>query len=151
MTLASHSKIGPVEADTREAITRLTQAVLSVRPLIDALDHPVFVAPVTEGTQPEDEVALERLLNRIGGHCGAPEFSVLEAAARSDLTIFEKIVSDRLRDCGVYEAARQMSAESPEIDAIIGNVVQESFERKFNCTEISSFDGAVLKAYTAGG
>src|SRR5947209_3455461 len=116
MTLAPHLKTNSVEAAAREATTRLTQAVLSVRPLIDALDHPVFVAPVIEGAQSEDEVALECLLNRIGGRCGAPEFSVLEAAARSDLTIFEKIVSDRLRDCGVYEAARQIAGEPPEID-----------------------------------
>src|SRR5690348_15530769 len=113
----------------REATARLVQAVLSVRPMIDALDHPVFIAPVQEGVEvgPDDEIALERLLNRIAGRCAAPEFSVLEAAANSDLTIFEKIVSNRLRDCGAYEAARQIApSESPEIDAMIDTVVQES-------------------------
>jgi len=78
-----------------EAVARLTRAVLSVRPLVDVLAHPVCVAPLPQGeSSVDDEIALEDLLNRIGGHCGAPEFAVLD-----DVSVFERIISNRLQHC----------------------------------------------------
>lgn len=142
-----------LSTETRDAIARLTHAVLSVRPLVDVLEHPVFVAPLAGRDRfgAEEEAALERLLNKIGSFCGAPEFGVLEAAPDTQLTVFERIVSNRLGNCGPYQAAlRQAALDVPAVDTIIQNVIRESFEHKFKTTEIPSPDGAVLKAYSAG-
>ncbi|PYP83548.1 MAG: alpha/beta hydrolase [Candidatus Angelobacter sp. Gp1-AA117] len=136
-----HSK-EDVQAD---AIARLTRAVLSVRPLIDVLAHPVCVAPFPQGgeSSADDEIALEDLLNRIAGHCGAPEFAVLD-----DVTVFERIVSNRLQDC--VPADFQQVSQSPEVNPIIQATVSRSFEHRFHCTDVPSFDGVALKTYAAG-
>jgi 3-oxoadipate enol-lactonase len=142
-----------LSSETGDAVARLTRAVLSVRPLVDVLNHPVFVAPIAPGDRfhAENEVALEELLNRIASHCGAPEFAVLEASPDAGLTVFERIVSDRLRGSMPYHGAFQEAATQPsEIDKIIQNTIRHGFEYKFNCTEVPSFDGVTLKTYAAG-
>ena len=155
LTAAVHHAKEGVQAlslATGDAIARLTRTVLSVRPLIDVLDHPVFVAPVRDGEQftVEDEIGLEGLLNRIAGHCRAPEFAVLEASSGTELTVFERAVSNRLRDCGPYQAAFQRALQSLEIDKIIQAAISNEFEYRFRRTDVSSFDGALLRTYVAG-
>lgn len=148
-----NSSAQALSTEAGDAVARLTRAVLSVRPLVDVLEHPVFVAPVAGGGlfSAEDEVALERLLNRVASCCGAPEFGVLEASPDAELTVFERIVSNRLCDCGPYQAAfRQAALDLPAVDTIIQSTIRQDFEHKFNSTEIRSFDGAILKAYAAG-
>lgn len=132
-----------------EAIARLTRAVLSVRPLVDVLAHPVCVAPFAQGeSSADDEIALEDLLNRIGGHCGAPEFAVLEASPNTELSVFERIVSNRLQDS--VPAHLQQVSQGPEIDPVIQDTVSQSFEQRFHRTDVPAFDAAVLKTYAAG-
>ena len=152
-TQASFHSVQAFSPEQGDAVARLTRAVLSVRPLVDVLEHPVFVAPLAGGDQfnGENEVVLERLLNRIAGHCRAPEFEVLKSHCDAQLTPFERIVSNRLRDCGPYQAAlREAHLDLSAVDGIIQSTILESFEYKFNSTEIRSFDGTVLKAYAAG-
>jgi pimeloyl-ACP methyl ester carboxylesterase len=119
---------------------------------VDVLEHPVFVASLgADQFSREHEVVLERLLNRIAACCSAPEFKVLGADCDAQLTPFERIVGNRLRDCGPYRPALlESNLDLPAVDSIIQSTIRENFDRKFNSTEIRSFDGAVLKAYTAG-
>lgn len=152
-TEVSFRSTQPLSPERGDAVARLTRAVLSVRPLVDVLEHPVFVAPLAADDQSDgkNEVVLQRLLNRIAGCCRAPEFEVLESYCDAQLTPFERIVSNRLRDCGRYQASLgEADLDLPALDGIIQSTFRESFEYKFNTTEIRSFDGAVLKAYTAG-
>jgi hypothetical protein len=120
---------------------------------VDVLEHPVFVAPLA-GSDPfseDDTGALELLLNRIAGCSGAPEFEVVEAYRYAELTPFESIISNRLRDCGPYQCAlRQADLDLSAVDAVIQSTIRESFEHRLNSAEIRSFDGAVLKAYAVG-
>jgi pimeloyl-ACP methyl ester carboxylesterase len=99
----------------------------------------------------DGDAPLECLLNRIARRTGSPEFKVLDAAAPSKLTIFEQIVSERLRAGGPYEAPLHLApSDASQFDPAIDAAIQEDFDRRFNRTEIRSFDGARIRAYTAG-
>lgn len=132
---------------------RLVHAALSLQPFVDVLDAPIHVISPLDGAQlgPEGSGEFECLLNRIAARIGSPDYRVLGPAAASSLAIFEKIVSDRLRAGGPYEAAVQLAASAvSELHPIIDAAIREDFDCKFNHTEIRSFDGAALRAYTAG-
>lgn len=132
---------------------RLVHTALSLQPFVDVLAPPIHVISPLDGSQlgPEGNGEFERLLNRIAARIGSPDYRVLESAEASSLAIFEKIVSDRLRAGGPYEAAVQLATpDASELDPIIDAAIREDFDCKFNRTEIRSFDGAALRAYTAG-
>lgn len=132
---------------------RLVHTALSLQPFVDVLAPPIHVISPLDGSQlgPEGNGEFERLLNRIAARIGSPDYRVLESAEASSLAIFEKIVSDRLRAGGPYEAAVQLATSAAsELDPIIDAAIREGFDCKFNRTEIRSFDGAALRAYTAG-
>src|SRR2546421_3187671 len=138
-------------SEPKESVVRLVRAVLSVRPLVDALAPPVHVGSMVDGATPDADAPLECLLNRIARRTGSPEFKVLGAAATSKPTIFEHIVSERLRAGGPYEAAIHLDPSNvSQFDPAIEAAIQEDFDRKFNRVEIRSFDGAMIRAYTAG-
>ena len=135
----------------KESVVRLVRAVLSVRPLVDALAPPVHVASMVDGATPDADARLESLLNRIARRIGSPEFKVLGHAVPSKPTIFEHIVSERLRAGGPYEAAIHLDPSNvSQFDPAIEAAIQEDFDCKFNRAEICSFDGAKIRAYTAG-
>ncbi len=127
--------------EDRQAVARLTRAVLSVRPLVDAIEPPVRVLDAGAG--------LARLLGRVAERAGAPPLTPHAVAA--DLTAFEQVVSNRLNVgeyCGL--AGRVASGALDEVDEVVDEVVGESFERRFNCSRLVSSDGAPITAYAAG-
>lgn len=140
-----------VAEDFRADIAR---GVLDVRPLIDRMQPPVVVFPTAAGhaTGPSSQADLfefERFLNRVAVRVGAPAFKLsadFNAAPRSGL---ELAVSKRLlgEHGGVGSA---WVAAADQEDAIIAAALASSFETQFVPTKVQSFDGAVLRAYTAG-
>jgi len=68
-----------------------------------------------------------------------------------DFTVFEEAISNRLAIETCYEFALRLPTSAlPEIDQVVKDVIADSFDSKYSCTKLVSFDGAQLKAYAAG-
>jgi 3-oxoadipate enol-lactonase len=132
-----------------QGLVRLVHAALSLRPLVEVLEAPVHVARLTDSQSgTERQAALESLLNLVAARTGSPGFKVLGPGARSSLTVFEQVVSERLFSGRIDPAAA--IPVSSAIDSMVDAVIQEDFDRRFNRTEIKSFDEVTLRAYSAG-
>ncbi|MEV6862099.1 alpha/beta hydrolase [Streptosporangium subroseum] len=120
---------------------QLAEAVSSVRPLVDVLDHPVRVA---------GPAAIAAPLNHVAARLGAPEFAVMAVMpgeTGEELGTFERIVSDHL-DLGRYDALPDTSSE--EIDRIVAEVVSAGFDGLCPREQVLAPDGTPLRAYAAG-
>jgi hypothetical protein len=143
----------------RQAVARLGEAVLSLRPLIDVLEHPVRVAPRADGAEtvwPLGEPAsgyagVAELLNRVAARLGAPRFNLCLGTAASELGTFGRVVSNRLGLAAYFEPGCVVPVDSlPEVDQIVDEVVAQSFDRYCVCSEAISFGGVPVRAYAAG-
>jgi len=141
-----------LETETPESLIDVVRGVLSVRPLIDAMEHPVRVAPVRNGNhvaQVADHernlARLETLLNRVATRTGAPLFKVC-----SDIhSVLGLAVSQRLTG-GHPRLTEDGSLGTYVADEIIDETMAESFDRRFFRAKVKSFDGTVLRTYAAG-
>lgn len=130
----------------RQAVTRLARAVLSVRPLVDALEPPVRVLDPA-GSGPEGDSGAARLLARVAAAAGAPQLT--PHANADDLAPMEQVVSKRL-NLGAYGELAALEPAPDEVDEIVKEVIGGSFERRYNCSKLVSYDGAPLRAYAGG-
>jgi len=146
-----------LDQDARQAVARLARELLSLKPFINALEPPVPVALMADNTavQPsaefndEDHTRLEQLLNVVAAGVGAPQLKACSTAA--SLTIFEEVVSKRLAIGEYYESVSRIPASAlPDIREVVEEVIKDSFDRKFSCSKVVSFDGTVLRAYAGG-
>ncbi|MBZ5491933.1 MAG: alpha/beta hydrolase [Acidobacteriia bacterium] len=136
----------------RERLASLVKGVLAVRPLVDALKQPVCVVPVGNGSAsgyvPEGSPpAVETFINRISERTCAPRFRLDFDPRRQ--SVFETVVSNRLglgHDLVVSDALFKY----PAADEVIEQTVSVDFDRQFFRGRARSFDGALLRCYTAG-
>ena len=137
--------------ETRQSVERLTRAVLAVRPLVNALEPPVRIIPTSSGGSHAmfAKFELEQLLTTVATRAGAPQLKLHMAAA--DLTAMEQVVSKHLGLEDYYEVSAQMSGSSQaQVNEIVDDVLEDSFERRYRSARVSSFDGAPLRAYASG-
>jgi pimeloyl-ACP methyl ester carboxylesterase len=97
----------------------------------------------------EPFMGLEQLLNAVAVSVGAPRIKACSTAA--DLTVFESIVSKRLAIWEYYDSISRMTVSAlPDVREVVEEVIKDSFDHKFSCSKVVSFDGAVLRAYAGG-
>jgi 3-oxoadipate enol-lactonase len=142
--------------NARESVIDGVLGVLAVRPIIDVLEHPVSLVPVASRSsldeafvQASSYVQLERFLNRVATRIDAPQFKMRSEDSSFSHSVFETVVSQRLigesRGLGEHGLL-----ELDATDEIIDEAVGRSFDRRFFRARLTSFDGAWLRAYTAG-
>jgi pimeloyl-ACP methyl ester carboxylesterase len=116
------------------------------------MEHPVSVVPVPSGNRVAEIAERERnlarfesFLNRVATRIGAPSFKVC-----SDVhSVLELAVSQRLT--GEHPGlAEDGSLETYVPDEIIDEIITCSFDRECFRAKVESFDGALLRTYTAG-
>jgi 3-oxoadipate enol-lactonase len=140
--------------EPRETVASLAQALLAVRPLVDVLEAPVRVG-IFDNKQSEQAPGVsgsflpEKVLNDVAARVGASRFTFISGAGRHDLTVFEKAVGARLKVCD-ETGYRAVLAAMPDANQIIDDEIQRSFERKFNRTDVVSFDNTRLNAFSTG-
>lgn len=131
----------------------MVHGVLAVRPLVDALNQPVCVVPVGNGSAVyhiprEGAPAVETFLNKVAERTCAPRFKLGFDVSRQ--SVFEAVVSNRL---GLgYDLVFSNSAlfETAAAIEVIEQMVSEDFDQQFFRGKARSIDGASLRAYTAG-
>ena len=144
--------------NARDYVQRLARTILAVRPLVDVLEFPVRIVPAIDNrSTPLQSVAdaqaanvgLAQLLETVATCAGAPHLRLHTNAG--DLSAFEKVVSNHLCLGAYYEVAAQISSSLVcEIKEAVDGVLNESFERRYNCSIVVSVDGAPLRAYVSG-
>lgn len=136
----------------RERLASLAHGVLAVRPLIDALEHPVCVVPVGNGSAPDQmplgsAPAVEVFLNRVAERVCGPRFKLSLDPRRQ--SAFESVVSRRLGLSHDLVASAALF-ENVASDEVIEETVSAEFQQQFFSGKARSFDGALLRCYTAG-
>ncbi|MBA2895420.1 alpha/beta fold hydrolase [Nonomuraea soli] len=118
-------------------LTRLAHAVLSVRPLVDVLEHPVRLAGPVE---------IASLVNRMAAGLGAPEFHLTDD--HEGLGTFERVVSDHL---GLRHRGLDPRFAPTEIDRAADEAAAGGFEALCARHEIPlPGGGPPLPVYSAG-
>jgi 3-oxoadipate enol-lactonase len=140
-------QVTPPADEARQSVERLTRAVLAVRPLVKALESPVRVVAGRDGNFGEFELA--QLLTTVAMRAGAPQIKLHNTAA--DLTALEQVVSKHLSVENYYEVSARLSGSSQaQVNDIVDDVLEDSFERRYRCSRVTAFDGAPLSAYASG-
>lgn len=131
------------------SVKRLARAVLDVRPLVNALPAPARVVPANGDNASTPIAELEQLLNTVTSRAGTSQLKLHTSAA--DLTVMEQMVSQHLRLEDYYEVSTRLSGTSElQINEIVDQVLEDSFERRYRCSHVNAFDGAPLRAYASG-
>ncbi|WP_433618259.1 alpha/beta fold hydrolase [Dactylosporangium sp. CA-139114] len=135
-------------AGSIEAVARLTERVLSVRPLAGVLSPPVAVASAAAG--PVELHATGRLLGCVADRVGAGAFRLLGAGEAAP-DVFAGVVGRRLDLSAAWlrEAAAD-PPEPPDVAAAAADVLARSFGAACRRAELLRPDGARLTAYAAG-
>lgn len=131
-------------SDASGLVVDVTEAVLSVRPLVDVLDPPVRIAGPAAGEAPA-----AALLARVAAAVGAPPLAV--GAPADDLTVFERVVGERLAvDSWPAAACAEALAGPGLVERGVDQALRDSFERRCVAATVESSDGTALRAYSAG-
>jgi pimeloyl-ACP methyl ester carboxylesterase len=106
------------------------------------------IQPLAEDV-PQGNVGLAQLLETVATRAGAPHLRLHTTAA--DLSAIEQVVSNHLGIGAYHEIASHMPISSlSEINETVDEVLGKSFERRYNCSRVESFDGAPLRVYSSG-
>ncbi|MFH8347419.1 alpha/beta fold hydrolase [Streptomyces sp. NPDC018045] len=144
--------------DTRKAIARLAESVLSVKPLVEGLASPVRVVPggrdatVSPAGRPAGEWrALRRLLDRVARRSGVAGLTLARDTAFDDLQMFERVISERLALAEWMRCATAVPVDRlGEVDQVLTRTLADSFEAFSPKEAITSVDGVPLHVYAAG-
>lgn len=138
----------PAGAD-QGALAALARSVLSLRPLIDALEPPLRVALPTAaalgGAGPQD------LLDAVTGRLGAPRLTLGPGPPEAVAGLFARVLGESLTPALVHASEEALDRRpAPVLDRAVDEALDDSFERRLPRLEVRSFDGTVLPAYAAG-
>ncbi|MGC4806665.1 alpha/beta fold hydrolase [Micromonospora sp. DT233] len=137
-----------MERNGVEAVTRLAERVLSVRPLAGVLPPPVAVA--SAAADPAEADAADRLLGRVAERVGAGPFRLLPAGEPAP-DVFAAVVARRLDLSASWLRAAAPAAVDPrEVAAAADDVVAQSLAAACRRAELVRPDGARLTAYALG-
>jgi pimeloyl-ACP methyl ester carboxylesterase len=144
-----------LQSQYAESLSRLAEAVVSLKPLLQVLGGPIRVISGADSHSPDvasRRAGVTSFLNQIAERMSPAEFSIVDESDKGQLTAFELIVSGRL---GTHLRAWS-DMESPlgpatcDRAAIIETAIDNAFDARCGRREISSFDGASLNTYCAG-
>jgi len=138
-----------LDQQARREVARLTEAVLSVKPLLKVLERPLRVAPTGNGAGVPPGPQVGELLDWVAARLGAPRL-VLSSAAAVELDPFERAVSARLDLRPGIERLSLHDGVRAEIDDIVDQVAENSFDRFCTRAAVTSGDGVPVMAYAAG-
>lgn len=137
-------------------VTRLAEAVISLRPLIDVLPPPIRLISGNRlrdaGGLPGLSLSLE-LLNRIASRLGAPAFELW--AGEPERSMFARVVTNRLA-LGAAPGRELSSSDTAavdaavDIDALVDQAVARSFDAYCDRAETLSTGGVLLNLFAAG-
>jgi 3-oxoadipate enol-lactonase len=164
--IANGSEQEALDSRAARAVARLAQALLSVRPLVHAMTGPVRVAAMTEGqpTGAGDAAGLgtmAALLQRMTARLGMRELA-LQPGTPAGFTSFELVVSSRLALGADHWAGLSLPGATPDVaqgaaggadgavERIVDDVVAQSLQAAVSSVDVSSFDGARVRAYAGG-
>jgi len=137
---------------TKQRVSRIARGVLAVRPLADALKHPIRALPMNdEGalSLPSGHASrIEAVINDVAARIGAPRFKVVSDA--SDQSVFESVISNRLALGPDVVVDGDFGCHPDEIGELVAEAVGEDFDARFSRAKVRSFDGAMLRSYSAG-
>ncbi|WP_044367621.1 alpha/beta fold hydrolase [Streptomyces natalensis] len=144
--------------DTRRAIARLAESVLSVKPLVEGLAAPVRVVTAARDAtvSPADLSAgewraLRGLLDRVARRAGVAGLTLVRDTAFDDLQLFERVVSKRLALAEWMRSAPAVPVDRlGEVDQVLAPTLSDSFEEFSHKEAITSIDGVPLHVYAAG-
>jgi pimeloyl-ACP methyl ester carboxylesterase len=148
-----------LEPRARTAIARLTTSVLSVKPLAEALAGPIRVVPTARdaagppaGWSAARWRATGDLLARVARPAGVPGLTVSADVALDDVTIFERVISERLSLVDFWDSAPAVPLDRlDEVDRIAVETAADGFDAVFHREGIvAPGDGVPLTAYCAG-
>jgi 3-oxoadipate enol-lactonase len=139
---------------SRAAITRLAEAMQSVKPLVDGVGAPVRVVPGGSSSPAPSRGqwrALQLLLARVATRTGVTGLALTTMDRFQDPQLFERVVSDRLALGEVLEVAGAVPADRlGEVDRIVGDTLAGGFESFGRRDTVVALDGVGLSAYSAG-
>lgn len=154
--------------ETKQLIVKLIEALISVKPLVNALEDSVRVSTVVSGKFTSDlsdfsssinSLQIKDLLNKITARLDMRPLEFCLDTVRN-MTTFEHVVSNRLAMTPDYWSKLQASMKllsnldktnmDEIIDEIVDETVDNSIKSSFQHSEVISFDGASLKAYAGG-
>lgn len=132
---------------------RTAEALVATESLLGALTPPIRV-PVSgpaPGSDREQMRRMQRLLDAVSTAAGASPMTFVPAAT-GKLTSFEIVLASKLaldRAAASVECDNQ-PAWSERLQSQIANARRNSFAVAFKRTHVVAFDGATLRAYSAG-
>ncbi len=116
---------------------RLADAALALRPLIAAAGGTVRVDTTS------NVAAVQAGLDRVA--------SGLRVVARGEpVGVFDRVASEHLRRHRLDAAAKLAAAAPGEVEAVAAEVAARSFEARCDVRDVTTPDGATLRAYAAG-
>jgi 3-oxoadipate enol-lactonase len=136
---------------TKLWVSRIARGVLAVRPLADALKQPIRVLPMNEGglSLPSGHASrMEAVINDVAVRIGAPRFQVVSNAG--DQSVFESVISNRLALGHDVIVDGDFGCDPGEFGELVAEAVGEDFDAQFSRAQVRSFDGAMLRSYSAG-
>jgi 3-oxoadipate enol-lactonase len=144
----------------RTSIIRVAEALVDLDPLIRVLEGPVRVVPERQvplssaiDGYPGQNIPVPRstVLNHLQEHLQLPELELRFGTAVSELTVFERIVTERLSPW-IADLAVSLSTRCTEdVETLLDGIVRDSVDpRLFSRHRVISFDSVSLNAYTAG-
>jgi 3-oxoadipate enol-lactonase len=137
---------------TKLCVSRIARGVLAVRPLADALKQPIRVLPMSdEGVLPLPSghaSRIEAVINDVAVRIGAPRFQVVSNAG--DQSVFESLISNWLALGRDVIGDGDFGCDPGEIGELVSEAVGEDFDAQFSRAKVRSFDGAMLRSYSAG-
>jgi 3-oxoadipate enol-lactonase len=125
---------------------------LGVRPLADALVQPIRVFPMNDegvlSLPSERARRIEAVINDVAVRIGAPRFKVVSNAGV--LSVFESVISSQLALGREMMVDGDFGFDSREVGRLVSEAVGEDFDAQFSRAKVRSFDGAMLRSYSAG-
>lgn len=160
-----------MKEEIKQLIVDLTKALISVKPLVNALEQSVRVSTVLKGKFTSDLssfnsstncLQMKDLLNKITARIDMRPLEFCPEIVHN-MTTFEHVVSNRLAttlDWSKLQASMKLlsNLDKTKMDKIIDEIVDEivdetvdnSLKSYFQHSEVTSFDNASLKAYAGG-
>jgi pimeloyl-ACP methyl ester carboxylesterase len=144
----------------RREIAHLASTVIALKPLLSVLGRPARLPAIFDDRtaaareafiSAEDSLVIERLINQIAVRVGTPELVFSTDVSIDCLTSFELVVQRNLDvgSCAIRLAGLTRDDLS-EVNAIVDEILRQSFEGRAAGCEVLSFDNVPIRTYATG-
>ncbi len=91
---------------------------------------------------------MEAVINDVAERIGGPRFQVVPNAG--DQSVFESVISKRLALGSNVIVDGDFGCDPGAVGELVSEAVEEDFDTQFSRAKVRSFDGAMLRSYSAG-